>query len=90
MGKTAVHELTRDELICLVNRLRRVLDVRDLEIAGLEQELERAQERLAVIRRDVARIVAEAHAQTARLGGCQLIRGRDTERREQVEERCET
>jgi hypothetical protein len=68
MGKTAVHELTRDELICLVNRLRRVLDVRDLEIAGLEQEL----------------------AQTARLGGCRLMHGRDTERREQVEERCET
>jgi hypothetical protein len=39
--------LSRDELIVLVQRLRRVVDARELELGGLERELDAAHDQLA-------------------------------------------
>jgi hypothetical protein len=41
--------LSRDDLIVLVQRLRRVVDVRELEIRSLEGELDAAHDQLAAL-----------------------------------------
>jgi hypothetical protein len=75
MGRTSLQELTRDELIHVVLRLRRIIDVRDIEITGLERELEAARRRLGTTRHGVV----GADGQTARSGGSQRLATRDTE-----------
>jgi hypothetical protein len=47
MGRVALEDLSRDELIFLVRRLRQVVDVRDFEIETLESDLDAVRKQLA-------------------------------------------
>ncbi len=47
MGRIALEDLSRDELVFLVRRLRQVVDVRDFEIETLETDLDAARKQLA-------------------------------------------
>jgi hypothetical protein len=47
MGRLALEDLSRDELIFLVRRLRQVVEVRDFEIETLERDLDAVHRRLA-------------------------------------------
>jgi hypothetical protein len=49
MGRIALEDLSRDELIFLVRRLRQVVDVRDFEIETLEGDLDAARKQLASV-----------------------------------------
>ncbi|MBV9358906.1 MAG: hypothetical protein JO023_25650 [Chloroflexi bacterium] len=49
MGRVALEDLSRDELLFLIQRLRQVVDVRDFEIETLERDLDAARKQLASV-----------------------------------------
>jgi hypothetical protein len=49
MGRSALEDLSRDELIFLVRRLRQIVDVREYEIETLEGDLDAARKQLGTV-----------------------------------------